>query len=82
MYYRGDSMEIISLRLSSRDKKIIQDYAKIQHLTVSEFIRSVVIAKIEDEVDIQLFDQVYQPHRKTYSLKEIERDLKDPYVGD
>jgi RHH-type transcriptional regulator, rel operon repressor / antitoxin RelB len=82
MYYRGDSMETISLRLSSRDKKVIQDYARVHNLTVSEFIRTVVIARIEDEVDIHLFDTVYNTHRKTYSLKEIERDLKDFYVGD
>ena len=75
-------METISLRLSARDKKIIQNYAKIHHLTVSEFIRGVVITRIEDEVDIRLFDQVYQAHRKTYSLEEVERDLKDFYVGD
>jgi uncharacterized protein (DUF1778 family) len=75
MYYRGDDMQTISLRLSDRDKKIIQEYAKISNLSVSELIRRVVIAKIEDESDIRLFDEVYQTSRRTYSLKEIEKDL-------
>jgi uncharacterized protein (DUF1778 family) len=68
-------METISLRLSDRDKKIIQEYAKISNLSVSELIRRIVIAKIEDESDIRLFDEVYQTSRRTYSLKEIEKDL-------
>lgn len=68
-------MQTISLRLSDRDKKIIQEYAKISNLSVSELIRRVVIAKIEDESDIRLFDEVYQTSRRTYSLKEIEKDL-------
>jgi RHH-type rel operon transcriptional repressor/antitoxin RelB len=75
MYYRGEGMQTISLRLSDRDKKIIQEYAKISNLSVSELIRRVVIAKIEDESDIRLFDEIYQTSRRTYSLKEIEKDL-------
>ncbi len=68
-------METISLRLSSRDKKLIQEYAEIQGLTVSELIRKVVIAKIEDEVDVRTFDEVYKAHAKSYTIREIEKDL-------
>lgn len=69
-------METISLRLSSRDKKLIQEYAELTGLTVSELIRKIVISKIEDEVDIRTFDEVYKAHAKTYSLKDIEKELR------
>lgn len=69
-------METISLRLCSRDKKLIQEYADLMGLTVSELIRKIVISKIEEEVDIRIFDEVYKAHVKTYSLKEIEKELE------
>lgn len=68
-------METISLRLSSRDKRIIQEYAKINNMSVSELIRRIVIAKIEDDTDVRIFDEIYRSNQKMFSLKEIEKEL-------
>lgn len=45
----------ISLRLSDQDNKLIRDIAKLHGMSVSEFIRSAVIERIEDEIDIQAY---------------------------
>jgi hypothetical protein len=68
-------METISLRLSDRDKRIIQEYAKISNMSVSELIRRIVIAKIEDDTDVRIFDEIYRSNQKMFSLKEIEKEL-------
>ncbi|MBV1709052.1 MAG: hypothetical protein KMY54_04270 [Erysipelothrix sp.] len=68
-------METISLRLSDRDKRIIQEYAKINSMSVSELIRRIVIAKIEDDTDVRIFDEIYRSNQKMFSLKEIEKEL-------
>jgi hypothetical protein len=68
-------METISLRLSDRDKRIIQEYAKINNMSVSELIRRIVIAKIEDDTDVRIFDEIYRSNQKMFSLKEIEKEL-------
>jgi hypothetical protein len=68
-------METISLRLSDRDKRIIQEYAKINSMSVSELIRRIVIAKIEDDTDVRIFDEIYRSNQKMFSLREIEKEL-------
>lgn len=46
----------ISLMLSEEDTKLIKDYAKINNMSVSDFIRQAVIEKIEDEIDLDIYN--------------------------
>ncbi|HQB32970.1 MAG TPA: DUF6290 family protein [Erysipelotrichaceae bacterium] len=64
----------ISLRVSKEKEKLFRDYAKFHGITVSELIRTAVIEKIENEIDLKDFDeslQLYQENKKLYSLNEI-----------
>ena len=65
----------ISLRLSDQDNKLIRDYAALHGMSVSEFIRNVVIEKIEDEIDIQTYRDTtaeLEKDNETYSMEEAK----------
>jgi len=65
----------ISLRLNERDYKLIKHYAKINNIPVSKLLRDAAIEKIEDEIDINLFDEVLKDLEQTYSLDEVKKEL-------
>ena len=50
-------MDTISFRVSEEEKKIISEYSKKNNITVSEFLLSSVLSKIEDEEDYILGEQ-------------------------
>ncbi|MBP6282115.1 MAG: hypothetical protein KBA67_08035 [Leptotrichiaceae bacterium] len=50
-------MATISFRVSEEEKKIISEYSKKNNITVSEFLLSSVLSKIEDEEDYILGEQ-------------------------
>ena len=45
-------MTTISLRIDDDDKKLIDEYVKLKHLNLSEFIRNTILEKIEDEMQM------------------------------
>jgi len=68
----------ISLRLSKEETALFQQYAALKKITVSELIRQAVIERIEDEYDIQVYQQAmaeYLEHPVTFSLEEAEKEL-------
>lgn len=68
----------ISIRLSQAENDLIRDYAHMQGITVSELMRQTVLDRIEDELDIKLFEEAYEDFKKnpqTYTLEEAEREL-------
>lgn len=68
----------ISMRLSEKDSVLIRQYAELKGLTVSEFMRRCAIEKIEDEFDLQAFEQAYAEYEAdptTFSLDEVEKEL-------
>lgn len=68
-------MASISLRLDDRDSELIKKYAELKHITVSKLVRDAVVAQIEDEIDVELFDKALKEMKKTYSLDEAKRAL-------
>lgn len=65
----------ISLRLSDQDSKLIREYAKLYGMSMSEFIRNTVIEKIEDEIDIQAYNEAMaelEEDPTTYSHEEVK----------
>lgn len=52
-------MSSISLRMN---EKLIKEYAKAQNISVSELVRSSVLAKIEDDIDIDFYQQAMKAH--------------------
>ena len=43
----------ISIRLNEQENEMIKTFAKINNMSVSEFIRKAVMERIEDEIDLQ-----------------------------
>ena len=68
----------ISLDLNTKDEKMIKDYAKLKNVSVSKLIKDIVIEKIEDEIDLQAYNEAYLDfirNPKTYSLDEVRKIL-------
>ncbi|WP_454296558.1 type II toxin-antitoxin system RelB family antitoxin [Salana multivorans] len=47
----------MTLRLSESEKRLIADYAKTFGMSVSEFVRSSALERIEDELDLVAWDE-------------------------
>lgn len=68
----------ISVRLNEADTELIKSYAALKNISVSELVRQAVIEKIEDEIDLKLFDEAmedFKKNPKTYTLDEAEKEL-------
>ena len=46
------NMSIISVRTTDEEKKLIQEYSEFFGMTMSEFIKTSVVEKIEDLFDL------------------------------
>lgn len=68
----------ISVRLTVEEESLIREYAAVHNLSVSELVRKSVLEKIEDEHDLQLYQEAldeYLVKPKSYSLDEVEKEL-------
>lgn len=68
----------ISLRLNDEDSTLIKKYAQINNISLSELFRKSVIESIEDEYDLEAYNNAMEAHKKnpvTYTLDEVEREL-------
>jgi RHH-type transcriptional regulator, rel operon repressor / antitoxin RelB len=65
MYYKREGLEMtISLRLAEEESNLIKSYAALHGISVSELVRQAVLERIEDEYDLQIFDEAMKKHRK------------------
>jgi len=68
----------ISVRLNEQDTEIIQAYAKINKISLSDLIRNAVMEKIENDYDLTSFKKAMEEHKKnpkTYTLEETKKEL-------
>ena len=68
----------ISIRLKDEDRDLIKASAKLEKLTISDYIRRIVLEHIEDQYDLQSYEEAhaeYLDDGKTYSQEEVEREL-------
>lgn len=68
----------LSIRVSEEDKNIINHYAKFHDISPSELIKSSVLEKIEDEIDLKLYRESMEAYEKdstTYTIDEVESIL-------
>ena len=68
----------ISIRLNPAEDELIRGYADLHGITVSELMRQAVLEKIEDELDLALFEEAiedFKKNPKTYTLDEVEKEL-------
>lgn len=69
---------MLAARVSNEEERLIRKYAEVNNLSVSELIRTAVIEKIEDDIDLQLCKEAIKEFEKdptTYTLDEIEKEL-------
>ena len=66
---------MITIKLDETEKEIIQNYANNKGLTMSEFMKKVVLDYIEDEYDLKIYKEYLKEKEngtlKTYSHKEV-----------
>ena len=70
----------ISLRFNESDAQLIKSYASMHGMSVSEFIRTSVLDRIEDEHDLKAYDAAMEEYKKdpvSFSHKEIMQMLAD-----
>ncbi len=69
----------ISLRLNDRESDLFKRYAEMNGITVSELVRQSVLARIEDEFDLQAYDKAlaaYQADPVTFTHEEVKKMLE------
>ena len=68
----------ISIRLSEQEAAMFKDYASAYNISISELVRQSVMARIEDEIDIKMYEEArseFEEDSTTYSFEETERLL-------
>ena len=68
----------ISVRLNEKDTELIKAYAKINNISLSDLIRNAVLEKIEDEYDLECYNEAIEEYRKnpkTYTMEEVKKEL-------
>lgn len=61
-------MPTVSLRVPEKELNIFKAYAKHNNKTLSEIIRIIMLERIEDEYDINIF-QEYEAKKQAGTLK-------------
>ena len=70
-------MSVFSLRLNEQEEKIIKDYAKLNNITVSELFRSAVLEKIEADIDLTLYKEAMDEHKRSPSDISFDDMMKE-----
>lgn len=71
-------MKSITLRLNEEENKLIRDYAKTNSITISELIRQAVLEKIEEEIDLEIYNKAmieYQNDPQDISFGQMMEEL-------
>ena len=65
----------ISLKLSEADETFLKKCAEMEGITVSEFIRNIVMERIEDEYDVKVANEAYEDYLKDNKKSETIEKL-------
>ena len=57
-------MNTITLRINDTDNELVRNYAKANNMTISDLIRDSVLEKIEDDIDLKLYNQAMKEHEE------------------
>jgi uncharacterized protein (DUF1778 family) len=72
-------MATLSLRVSDDEKVLIENYATMQGVTLSDVLKRAFFEKLEDEIDLQAIREHREAEArgevKYYTLDEVEKDL-------
>ncbi|MBR4546026.1 MAG: ribbon-helix-helix protein, CopG family [Oscillibacter sp.] len=68
----------VSVSLNEADSALVTKYAEIHGISVAELFRQAVLERIEDEYDLQAYEQAmkeYQANPVTYTHEEVGKML-------
>lgn len=71
---KGEQIMAISMRVSEKEHKLIKEFADLYGMNTSEYIRKIVMERIEDEFDLKAYEEAeaeFLKNPKTYSLQEV-----------
>jgi hypothetical protein len=57
-------MALIQARLTNEEDQMVREYAKAKNISVSSLIRESILEKIEDEIDLRLYEEAMGEHIK------------------
>ena len=57
-------MNLITLRINDDDDNLIRNYAKVNNISISELMRKAVLEKIENEIDLDLYNQAMKENKE------------------
>jgi hypothetical protein len=73
-------MTIIRARISPEEETLVMQYVKAHNISVSVLIREAVMEKIENEIDVNLYEKAmaeHTSHPQTVGFDEMVRLLND-----
>lgn len=73
-------MTVVSLRIDNQEDQLIKEYAKANNISVSALFRTAVLEKIEDEIDLSLYNQAMSEHKEnpqSISFEDMLKELAD-----
>lgn len=69
-------MSYITLRATAEEKELIKSTASLEGKSVSEYIKSIILEKIEDDYDLKVGLAALEEFKKnpvTYSSEEVKK---------
>ena len=69
---------MLSIRLNPEIEKQLKLVAEFEGVTVSEYVRRLIVEKMEDMYDLKIAEEAYEEYEKdpvTYSLEEVKKEL-------
>lgn len=67
-----------TVKMNEKESTLVKDFATLKGTTVSDIIRSAVLDRIEDELDLVAYEKAladYIKNPKTYTLDEVEKEI-------
>ena len=74
----SNQTQTIQARVKLEEKKVIDNYAKMNNISISDLIRNTLLEKIEDEIDLDIYKKEmarYKKDPKTDTQADIEKEL-------
>lgn len=68
------AMSAAAIRFDDGEEELIRSYAGVVGMSFSEFVRSAALEKVEDAVDIEVYDEALADDDGTrYSMEDVMR---------
>jgi len=69
---------VYSIRFTPEEQMLIEQYASLRGMTITDVIRKATMERIEDEIDIEICRKAlknYEKDPRTYSHNDIKKEL-------